>query len=117
MMRVKSTFPPICFESPITGKTYIVCTGGTESSGWVEVQRYYGWAELEKMWDKITVGKPKQVQKTSEKKTYTVEGSKGNKYTIVNDEGFWSCSCPAHGFGRGKDCKHIKNIKDASKGK
>ena len=39
-MRVKSAFPPICFESPITGKKYIVCTGGKESSGWVEVKRY-----------------------------------------------------------------------------
>ena len=38
-MRVKSAFPPICFESPITGKKYIVCTGGKESSGWVEVKR------------------------------------------------------------------------------
>ena len=111
-MRIKSVFPPICFESPLSGKTYIVCTGGKESSGWVEVNRWYSWNELEKMWDKITIGKPKEVQKSSEKKTYTAEGSKGNKYTIVNDEGTWTWSCPAHGFGRGKDCKHIKNIKD-----
>jgi predicted nucleic acid-binding Zn finger protein len=69
------------------------------------------------MWDKVTYGKPTEVKKSSEKKTYTAEGSKGNKYTIVNDEGIWNCSCPAHGFGRGKDCKHIKNIKDASKRK
>jgi predicted nucleic acid-binding Zn finger protein len=64
------------------------------------------------MWDRVTYGKPKEGQKSSEKKTYTVEGSKGNSYKVVNDEGTWTCSCPAHGFGRGKDCKHIKNIKD-----
>jgi hypothetical protein len=116
-MRIKSQLPPVCFESPLSGKTWIVCTGGINSSGWIEVDRWYGWAELESMWDKITYGKPKEVQKSSEKKTYKVEGSKGNKYTIVNDEGIWICSCPAHGFGRGKDCKHIKNIKDGVKRK
>jgi hypothetical protein len=116
-MRIKSQLPPVCFESPLSGKTWIVCTGGINSSGWIEVDRWYGWAELESMWDKITYGKPKEVQKSSEKKTYKVEGSKGNKYTIVNDEGIWTCSCPAHGFGRGKDCKHIKNIKDGVKRK
>ena len=116
-MRIKSQLPPVCFESPLSGKTWIVCTGGINSSGWIEVDRWYGWAELESMWDKITYGKPKEVQKSSEKKTYKVEGSKGNKYTIVNDEGIWTCSCPAHGFGRGKDCKHIKNIKDGIKRK
>jgi hypothetical protein len=29
----------------------------------------------------------------------------------------WTCSCPAHGFGRGKDCKHIKQIKDGNERK
>ena len=115
-MRIKSTLPPICFESPLSGKTWIVCTGGPESSGWIEVNRWYSWAELESMWDKITYG-AKPIVKSSEKKTYKVEGSKGNKYTIVNDEGIWTCSCPAHGFGRGKDCKHIKNIKDGNERK
>ena len=110
-MRIKSQLPPVCFESPLSGKTWIVCTGGINSSGWIEVDRWYGWAELERMSDKITYG-VKPIVKSSEKKTYKVEGSKGNKYTIVNDEGIWTCSCPAHGFGRGKDCKHIKNIKD-----
>ena len=43
---------------------------------------------------------------------YLLEGSKGNKYTIRNDEGIWTCSCPGHGFGRGKDCKHIISIKN-----
>jgi hypothetical protein len=113
-MKVKSHYPPFCFESPLTCKKYIVCTGA--GSGWIEVDRWYGWAELESMWDKITYG-AKPIVKSSEKKTYKVEGSKGNKYTIVNDEGIWTCSCPAHGFGRGKDCKHIKNIKDGIKRK
>ena len=113
-MRIKSHFPPLCFESPLTGNKYIVCTG--DGSGWIEVDRWYGWVELESMWDKITYG-AKPIVKSSEKKTYKVEGSKGNSYMVLNDEGIWTCSCPAHGFGRGKDCKHIKNIKDGIKRK
>ena len=59
-MRIKSTLPPICFESPLSGKKWIVCTGGEKSSGWIEVNRWYGWNELEKMWDKINYTKPKE---------------------------------------------------------
>jgi hypothetical protein len=116
-MRIKSTLPPICFESPLSGKKWIVCTGGEKSSGWIEVNRWYGWNELEKMWDKIDYIKPKEFKKTEVKIEYKVKGSKDNVYKVVNDEGFWSCSCPAHGFSRGRDCKHIKSIKDASKRK
>lgn len=111
-MRIKSAFPPICFESPLTKKKWIVCTGGKESSGWIEVNRWYSWSELEKMWDKITYSTPKTMEKVVVKKTYKVKGSKGNVYKVDNDNGWWSCSCPAFGFGRGKDCKHIKEIKD-----
>ena len=110
-MRIKSAFPPICFESTLTGKTWIVCTGGKESSGWIEVNRWYGWNELEKMWDKISYIKPKEFTKTK-RKEYKSAGSNGNTYSIISEDGIWTCSCPAHGFGRGKDCKHIKQIKD-----
>ena len=114
-MRIKSTLPPICFESPLSGKKWIVCTGGEKSSGWIEVNRWYSWNELEKMWDKIEHTKQKEFTKTKSKVEYKVKGSNGNTYKIVNDEGFWSCSCPAHGFGRGKDCKHIIKIKSKNK--
>ena len=107
-MRIKSHYPPFCFESPVTGKKWIVCTGS--GSGWIEVNRWYGWAELEKMWDKIEYGHKNKVTKTK-RKEWKVKGSKGNVYKVISDDGFWSCSCPAHGFGRGKDCKHIKELK------
>ena len=110
-MRIKSALPPICFESPLTKKTWIVCTGGEKSSGWIEVNRWHSWNELEKMWDKIEHIKPKEFKKTEVKIEYKVNGSKDNVYKVVNDEGFWSCSCPAHGFSRGRDCKHIVGIK------
>ena len=110
-MILKSHFPPFCFESPVTGRKYIVCTG--DGSGWIEVDRWYSWIELESMWEKIEYGNSKPVEsKPKAKREYKVEGSKGNSYKVVNDEGVWTCSCPAHGFGRGKDCKHIVQIKN-----
>ena len=112
-MRLKSHLPPVCFESVVTGKTWIVCTG-KDSGGWIEVDRWYGWAEIEKMWDRIEYGAPKPWEAKDKPKTkvkYKVEGSKGNKYEVVNDEGVWTCSCPSFGFSHGRECKHIKNIK------
>jgi len=41
-----------------------------------------------------------------------VKGSKGNVYKVVSDGDWWTCTCPAHGFGRGKDCKHIVQLKN-----
>jgi hypothetical protein len=110
-MRIKSFLPPISFQGPTSKQWYIVTTGTGE--GWIKVDRSYSWAELESMWDRITYGIPKNLeQKIKVKKEYKVAGSRGNTYKVVNDEGFWSCSCPAHGFGRGKDCKHIIQIKN-----
>jgi len=109
-MRFKSFYPPISYKGDISGKWYVICS--SDGDGWVEVDRKYQWSELEKLWDKIQYGSPKTMAKTKVKKEYKVDGSKGNVYSVVNDDGFWSCSCPAHGFGRGKDCKHIKQIKN-----
>jgi len=110
-MRIKSFLPPISFQGPTSKQWYIVTTGTGE--GWIKVDRSYSWAELESMWDKITYGMPKSwEQKVEVKKEYKVKGSKENTYNVVNDGGIWNCSCPAHGFGRGKDCKHIIQIKN-----
>jgi uncharacterized Zn finger protein len=115
-MRIKSFHPPFSYEGEFSNQKYVICS--SDGDGWVKVNRHYSWSELEKMWDKIEYGNTKPIKTKSEvKQTYKVEGSKGNKYTIVNDGGIWTCSCPAHGFGRGKDCKHIKNIKDGIKRK
>ena len=109
-MKLRSFLPPTSFQSPISEQWYIVTTGTNE--GWIKVDRQYSWEELESMWEKITFGAKKEVQKNSEKQTYKMEGSKGNTYKVVNDAGVWTCSCPAHSFGRGKDCKHIIRLKN-----
>ena len=105
MTKFKSFYPPVCIKGTISDRYYLILDGI-----WNEVERYYSWSELEPLWEKISYSKPKSISKPV-KKEYKVKGSKGNVYRVVNDDGFWNCSCPAHGFGRGKDCKHIIALK------
>jgi hypothetical protein len=103
-MEYKSFLPPICFQSAISDTWYIIANGI-----WNKVDRQYSWKELESMWIRETkYSKPKEEKKIIQPtETYKVPGSRNNEYTVVNNSGIWTCSCPAHGFGRGKDCKHI----------
>ena len=107
-MRFRSFYHPISFKSTVSDQWYVVCT--SDGDGWVKVDRQYSINELEKLWDKIEYG-TKSKEPVKVKKEYVVAGSKGNKYKVLNNAGVWSCSCPAFGFGHGKDCKHIKEIK------
>jgi hypothetical protein len=43
-------------------------------------------------------------------KEYRVPGSKGAIYTVTNDNGSWSCTCPASKWQKG-ECKHIVQLK------
>jgi hypothetical protein len=112
-MIINSLLPPTSLQSPTTGQWYIVTTD--PKLGWVEVDRKYSWEELKTMWvqkqfkniEKKVITLPKRIKK----RTFSITGSKGNVYKVINDAGIWTCSCPAHGFGRGKDCKHIKALK------
>jgi uncharacterized HAD superfamily protein len=116
-MIINSLLPPTSFQSVISGQWYIVTTD--PKLGWIVVDRKYSWEELSKMWvqkefkntEKEVVSLPKKV----EKQTFSVEGSKGKTYEVINNSGRWSCSCPAYGFSRGRDCKHIKQIKDGER--
>lgn len=44
----------------------------------------------------------------SENKSWTVPGSKGNTYNVVNNRNSWSCTCTGFQFRR--NCKHIQSI-------
>lgn len=118
-MIIESVLPPTTFQSVIDNQWYIVTTD--PKLGWVKVDRKYDWSELSKMWKQKEFKKDTKVVPAvsipKQKQTYKVDGSKGNKYTVINDKGIWTCTCPAHGFGRGKDCKHIKSIKNGIEGK
>jgi hypothetical protein len=43
-------------------------------------------------------------------KQYQVPGSKGAIYTVTDDCGSWSCTCPASKWQKG-ECKHIVQLK------
>jgi hypothetical protein len=43
-------------------------------------------------------------------KEYRVPGSKGAVYTVTNDRGSWSCSCPSAKWQKA-ECKHIVALK------
>ena len=44
--------------------------------------------------------------------TFKVPGSKGAVYTVTNDRGSWTCTCPASKWQAG-ECKHIVQLKTA----
>jgi hypothetical protein len=107
MQTYRSLYQPISHYGEISKQWYIIA-GGT----WYPVKRRYAFEELVKAWEKITYStKPKAAKTEAEPIYYTAEGSKGKTYEIVNDNSKWTCSCPAFGFSRGADCKHIKLIK------
>jgi hypothetical protein len=45
--------------------------------------------------------------------THRVAGSKGAVYTVINDRGSWTCTCPASKWQPG-ECKHIVALKTVS---
>ena len=45
--------------------------------------------------------------------TYEVQGSKGNAYTVTNNGGAWTCTCP--GFGWRRKCRHIGEVQNESR--
>ena len=42
--------------------------------------------------------------------TFKVPGSKGAVYTVTNDRGSWTCTCPASKWQKA-ECKHIVKLK------
>jgi hypothetical protein len=43
--------------------------------------------------------------------TWSVDGSKGSKYTVVRTRNKWTCTCP--GFQFRKSCRHIQELQNA----
>lgn len=108
-MVLESFLPPVSFQSVVNGQWWLITT-----KEWIKVDRKYSWDEIKTMWQPITPKQPRpQTTKplNISKRTYKVEGSKGNVYSVKYDSGRWSCTCPAFGWSRGKECKHIKGIK------
>jgi hypothetical protein len=107
-LTLKSLYPPVCVYGDYSKSWYIIADGV-----WHQVRRKYSWMELEKMWERRVSTKIEYPRKkiNHEKKKWLVVGSKGNNYTVEVSGANWTCTCPSHGFGRGRDCKHITQIK------
>jgi len=46
-------------------------------------------------------------------RSYEVQGSKGNTYTVTDNGGTWTCTCP--GFGWRRKCKHVEAQKNENR--
>ena len=44
----------------------------------------------------------------SDREVITVQGSKGNTYTVIKENGKATCTCPGHQFRR--TCKHVQEV-------
>ena len=51
--------------------------------------------------------KPPTLPEPTASKSWTVEGSKGNIYTVTERDGQLSCTCPGYGWRR--KCRHIES--------
>jgi hypothetical protein len=106
-MTVHSWYPPILFDSiQEPGKRYIIADGK-----WTEVDNTLTQADIK--WVKMSNTKEQsRVVDETKNKSWSVDGSKGNKYTVTLINNIWSCTCPAFNYsGNGLSCKHIQNIK------
>ena len=66
--------------------------------------------EIPNRWGFVPKGESDTEVETVTGETHRVPGSKGAVYTVTNDGGSWSCTCPASKWQRG-DCKHIVALK------
>jgi hypothetical protein len=106
MYEVKSTLNPAIFKSPATNKTYIVAG----DQPWIEVPP--GTTLDEVRW--IPSYEPQKAPVDARELVFTVEGSRGNKYTVkCHENDTWSCTCVGFGF-RGI-CKHVTKYRESHK--
>ena len=97
------TMPPILFTSH-TGTRYAVA-----GSVWVEVPPETIRDDLPRylLWE------PPAVPEAQPAQSWTVEGSKGNAYTVRLRADQWTCTCA--GFGWRRKCKHVEAQKNESR--
>ena len=103
MNPVEVSMPPALYRS-ISGVTYAIA-----GSVWIEVP---DGTTLDEVSDYM-VFKPRQALADHDEKNWTVKGSKGNFYTVRLKGGQYTCTCA--GFGWRRKCRHITEIKNASR--
>ena len=97
---IEVSMPPALFTNR-EGIRYAIA-----GSAWVEVPTDTTFDDLAT----YMVYRPLEVAPVPGEKSWSVEGSKGNLYSVRLSGGVYSCSCPGFGFRR--KCRHIAEIKD-----
>ena len=101
---IKVTWPPMLYTDT-RGQKWAI-----SGQHWIEVPDDM---TLDRVGEYMVVDDRFTPPQLAEVLTYDVVGSKGNTYTVTNDRGNWTCTCPGFGFRR--KCRHITEIKDASR--
>ena len=101
---IKVTWPPMLYTDN-SGQKWAI-----SGQHWIEVPDDM---TLDRVGEYMVVDDRFTPPQLAEVLTYDVVGSKGNTYTVTNDRGAWTCTCAGFGFRR--KCRHITEVKDASR--
>ena len=105
--KIVSLYPPVVLNTP-DGERFAVYSG----SGWFPVDDEFTYEDAMSRWEKWTPA-AKPINESINDKSWQVESSKkGSFYTVRYHNGYWGCNCPANTYHRGKECRHIKQIKE-----
>jgi hypothetical protein len=101
---VKVTWPPMLYTD-MSGQKWAV-----SGQHWIEVPDTL---TLDRVDEYMVVDQRFTPAQSPDVRTYEVQGSTGNTYTVTQDGDTWTCTCP--GFGWRRKCRHIAEVKDASR--
>ena len=101
---VKVTWPPMLYTD-MSGQKWAV-----SGQHWIEVPDTL---TLDRIGEYMVVDQRFTPTQTPDVRTYDVQGSTGNTYTVKQDADTWTCTCP--GFGWRRKCRHITEVKNASR--
>ena len=101
---VKVTWPPMLYTE-MSGQKWAV-----SGQHWIEVPDTL---TLDRVDEYMVVDQRFTPAQSPDVRTYEVQGSTGNTYTVTQDGDTWTCTCP--GFGWRRKCRHITELKDASR--
>ena len=99
---IEVTWPPMLYTDR-AGQKWAV-----SGQHWVEVPETL---TLDRVGEYMVVAERKEPAPLVEVRTYDVQGSKGDTYTVTDHGGTWTCTCP--GFGWRRKCKHVEAQKSA----
>tara|TARA_B000000557_G_scaffold211467_1_gene177513 strand:+ start:541 stop:858 length:318 start_codon:yes stop_codon:yes gene_type:complete len=101
---IKVTWPPMLYTD-MQGRKWAV-----SGQHWLEVPHDMTLDRVDKY---MVVDQRFTPAQSPDVRTYEVQGSTGSTYTVTQDGDTWTCTCP--GFGWRRKCRHITELKDASR--